>query len=217
MPTTQPLDDELGDIAEGPLKSIAGFAQPGAQIKGQAPRAAVPRLSTPQPQTAVASVSTGARHFANVRTPSVGLNGVSATRATANAGTIAKNTVTSTPGRSSVYTEKDILTAWQQFIGANAAEHLLINAMKVVNPAPLGNDTYNIAQSNIHLTYIRDALGRITDYVRGFVNNDKVNFVLEEVSEDSPLVWNDREFLQHVAEEHPAVAKFIIDLGLTLS
>ena len=232
MPTTQPLDDELGDIAGGQLRSIAGFAQPGAQVTGQAPRADVPRATTPssshqpaadaqKPQVAVAAShhnsTTGARMGVNIKMPGVSLNGPRNNPTQAPVAHAQTPSTTPSPKRLTPYDDAAIKKAWQNFIDANHAEHLLINAMKVATPERLSGDTFRIAQSAVHIGYIRDNIERITQFARNFAANDNIAFTLEEVSEDSPTIWNERELLGRIIEDNPYIEQFIRNLGLTLS
>lgn len=127
-----------------------------------------------------------------------------------------KRTVAAGVKREAPYIDADILNAWQQFIDLNKPEHLLVNAMRVAVPDRLADHNYRVAQSSIHLNYIAENLARITAFVRDKVGNDNVAFTLQEVSAESPLVWNERELLQHIVEENPGVGKFISSLHLKL-
>ena len=88
--------------------------------------------------------------------------------------------------------------------------------MRMIKPERVADDTYRLAQSNIHLKYIGENMDRITAYVRAATGNSRVAFSLFEVSEDSPLAWNERELLRHIIEKSPEVEKFISGLGLKL-
>lgn len=230
MPTTQPLDEDIvGDILGGPLKSIAGFAQPGKPITGQAPKAAVPNsrvASTKDTQTTTPTPATqkqrpampgrlhGEIRLTNVRTPSIGMNGKPYDTSRPQQPQAAAPTPQAQSKRTTPYTVSDIRDAWQRFIDTNGAEHLLVNAMRVAFPTHESEDSYLIAQSKIHIGYIRDNLVRLTKFVREAVMNDNVMFTLKEVSEDSPLAWNDRELIQHIIENNPEVGSFLTGLDL---
>lgn len=118
--------------------------------------------------------------------------------------------------RTGRYTDDDITAAWDKFIDLNPGEHLLINAMRMARPVRLSGDTFSVAQSKIHLGYIHEGMPRIRRFVRDKVMNDSVEFVLNEVSEDSPLAWNDRELVRHIVENNPAVGEFINALKLSI-
>lgn len=216
MPTTQPLDeDELGDILGGPLKSIAGFAQPNITPSGEAPRASVPKPAVAKPsasKTEVPSTPT-VRKFKDLRSPSLSLNGNRAAPVK-DTKSSSSQPAQSTVSRSAPYKPSDVEAAWNLFIDRNGAEYLLVNAMRMASPVHVSDNTFRIAQSNIHLGYIREHLQRLTKYVRDSVNNDNVVFELQEVSEDSPLAWNDRELIRHIIENNPDVGQFLTDLDL---
>ena len=216
MPTTQPLDDELGDIAEGQLKSIAGFAQPGARVTGEPPRAKVPHTTPAPKQTVNASANPRIGH--NLKMPGVGINGPRMSARNIAEGI--EKTSARTPqhkGRNNSYDDTAVNKAWLSFIETNKAEHLLTNAMKAVTPHRHADDTFLIAQSSVHLGYIRENLPRITTFVRDSIGNDNISFILEEVSEDNPSIWNEREVFKNMIENNESFAAFIKDLGLTLS
>ena len=230
MPTTQPLDDELGDFFEGPLKSIAVNAENVTDADAEKPvrknepsvssqPAATPKATdTPQVgKTVTAAPGTsmqGNLKFSKLRTPSMGLN--NDFRQTASTDTSAVSAQPSGVNNDKAYTDNDVLNAWSLFIENNKAEHLLTNAMRVATPVRLSDHTFRVAQSEIHLNYINENLNRITEFVRTRVGNSNITFVLEKVSKESPLVWNERELLQHMVEQNPSIKPFISQLNLKL-
>ena len=224
MPTTQPLDKEfLGDIDEGPLKTIAASTT-DAKVQSVKPivvpkTAASPAPPKPTTQSGPANVYSsahGAVRLTNINAPHVGLN----KRAPqSNQNDTAKTPTVNAPRQSIAskdYTEKDVIKAWQSFIEQHATEHLLVNAMRVAVPAKTGENVFRVAQSNVHLNYIRENLNSITDYIRRAVGNGALRFELHEVSEDSPMIWNSREVLQHIVKDNPEIADFILGLDLHL-
>lgn len=232
MPTTQPLDeDELGDIAEGPLKPIAAFSAPAAQPDAPTPVPAQGAHNANAPQPVPTAIGTGvaapiqsaqtapATRFRpkGISTPGISLSGKSTFNKVPET---AQNNPTHTEAPRQVlntpYTESDVVKAWKAFIETYAAEHVLVNAMRASTPKLMGEDTFRIAQSSVHLDYISEHLVRITDFVHNFVHNSNIVFTLEEVSEDSPLVWCERELLEHMKESNPGLSDFITDLNLKL-
>lgn len=229
MPTTQPLDEEeLGDILEGPLKSIAGFAQMANRPVTTTTATAVADLSkrrtvpvsaqktvappsTPKPAI---DVQNAGRHWADTRihSPSITKRGPHE----AIVKTPVKSPEPANPLRQKTYSTEDILVAWREFIDKHSEEHLLINAMRSTEPQMLGNNAFRLSQSRVHLGYIGENLQRLTQYIRNAVQNDNILFVLDEVQEDSPLAWTDRELLKHMVEKEPELGKFIEGLGLRL-
>lgn len=224
MPTAQPLDeDELGDIFEGPLKSIAGFATttPTPQVKETAatktvaaenPVSTVSQSETPK----TAGIPKGNIRLTGIRTPGVGLSGFKHKEEESGGTPAVSAKGANGPARNGKYADEDVTAAWERFIKTNTAEHLLVNAMRVTSPKRIENDTFLLTQSAVHLGYISENLRRLTEYIRDAVGNDKIAFKLQEVSEDSPLIWNDRELLGHIIENNPTVGEFVTKLGLKL-
>ena len=89
--------------------------------------------------------------------------------------------------------------------------------MRTAMPVKIGTDTFRVAGSSVHLGYIRENLARITEFIHRVVENDSVMFELQEVSEDSPLAWNDRELLRHIVDDDAGVGNFIAGLKLSLN
>ena len=230
MPTTQPLDeDELGDIFEGQLKPIAGFGQVAPQAPTpSAPKAAMPK-ATPrvepakqvaEPRTATEpetrhSPIKGTVRLTGIKAPNISLSGHKE-QPQPSQQTVRNAVQTAPQKRENAYEDKDVLEAWKRFIRDNNAEHLLVNAMRAVEPRRVSGDTFCLAQSNVHLHYIREDIERLTRYVRNAAGNDNISFVFEEVSEDSPIVWNERELLQKMIEANPSMGEFIRDLKLKI-
>lgn len=118
--------------------------------------------------------------------------------------------------RTSVFTPDQLAREWQRFIDSNGAEHLLVNAMRAAMPKHAHDNVYVVTQSEVHIALIREHLERLTAYLRNALDNDSVALELNIVSEDSPLAWNDREFIKHVIDDNPAMAEFIDILKLSL-
>lgn len=153
-------------------------------------------------------------NFKDIRTPSVGLK---APKVQIGPKAVTpQNVPAPTAKRETEYTPGQVLTAWERFIAANQAERLLINAMKAATPQQVGKDVFRVAQSSVHIGYIKENINRITEFVHNVVGNDNISFSLEEVSEDSPLAWNDREALQHIVADSPIVAELIKNLNLSI-
>lgn len=228
MPTTEPLDDDengdfdtqlTGDIAGGPLKTIAQFAQPSATPQGSQPRAAVPKAAATATAPLTAAAATpGARRNITLRTPSVGLHGSPRTPRQENAQQTTVETATHAAAtRNAPYTPVQITEAWKQYAESHGAERLLVSAMRASRLTPGDKPSrFNVAQSELHLNIIREHLADIRRYVCNVVNNDNVDFDFQVVSEDSPLAWNDREFVARIVKETPAAGEFIERLKLSL-
>lgn len=215
MPTTEPLDP--GDVAEGRLKPIAEFAT--TATTGTAPRAATPAAAHPvAPTLAPASVPRVAMPHpgglrTTLRTPGVSLHG---------APQQPENKIeTPVKGqrapRTSPFTPDDLVREWKKFIDSNAPERLLVNAMRAATPKPAHDNVYSVTQSEVHIALIRDNIDRLVAYLRNALDNDSVDLELTVVSEDSPLAWNDREFINHLIDDSPGMNEFIDILKLSLT
>lgn len=227
MPTTEPLDP--GDDAEGRLKPIAEFTS--ATTTGTAPRAATPTAShtassvAPRPTMSASpqhiqpqpTTHTGAPRpmglRTTLRTPGVSLHSTNTTTEDKPQTPVKGQHVP----RTEPFTPDDLVRAWRDFIDSNAPEHLLVNAMRAAIPKPAHDNVYNVTQSEVHIALIRDNLERLTAYLRNALNNDSVGLELAVVSEDSPLAWNDREFVNHLIADDPAMNEFIDILKLSLT
>lgn len=212
MPTTQPLDDDiLGEIFEGPFKPIAGFARTDSQPSGQQPRANV----TVPSRSAINPLRNQRRP--PLRTPDLRLNGTPLKEKSAPV-SATKTESSQRVFRSETYTPDKLNAAWEAFIEENSHEHLLGHAMRASVPRNMPDSPhhYVIAQSKSHLEYINRNLDHLTDYIRNYLKNDSVTFILHEVSEDSPEVWTDRELLRNMIEKNTELADFITALRLNL-
>ena len=219
MPTTQPLDDELGDDFEGRLKPIAAFNDNGAPKDAVPTTAVKPSVAEKNEYRRTISPSEnseGAVRIKGLNTPKASLKGTLATAPRNDRKDQAPTKSADAAEVRAPYSDDDLRRVWQQFVDENKAEHLLTGAMRVAIPASVGENVYRIAQSPVHIKYIRENIGRITEYVRRQLHNDLITFSLQEVSEDSPLAWNERELLKHIVEETPGVADFINKLKLKL-
>lgn len=221
MPTTRPLDeDELGDVAGGQLKPIAGFNQPVKEPVGSQPRANVPQNTAARIKTYAAptvNIDSNVR-MRGIRTPGVSLTGKQAGAPSASVACEPEANMSPRheAKQRNEYTEAQLLQTWNAFIDSHREEHLLTNAMRASTPVRENGDVFRVSQSNVHLRYIREHLARITDYVRKELKNDDITFNLNEVSEDSPLAWNDRQFLGHMMDDHPELREFISSLRLSI-
>lgn len=224
MPTTQPLDP--GDDAEGQLKPIADFAK----ISQPAPRPSVPRepspKPTPQPQPQVPDqvsasqsvhfISTpgGKQHRTTLKIPHLTLSG-----RVNNPDNNPTPRQKSTPHRSTPFTDKDVINAWNAYAQAHPTEHVLINAMRSINP--VRRDDQNIFDvvmvNQIQVDTINACMIEVLTHMRDSLQNDDFNISVS-VSDGppSPDTWNDHEVLKYMLENKPDLAKFISTLSLNL-
>lgn len=212
MPTNRPLDeDDIGDIAGGQLKPIAIFAEHIAE-RPKAARPAPDVNAAPRPAPSFRNE----KKIAGLNAPSLSLQGRKPAAPTTTQPTQSQPIQHKpTEKRESKYTDEDVSRAWTAFIENNHAEHLLVNAMRVATPKRRSADTFEVSQSKIHLGYIQENLERITEFLHRAVGNDSITLTLNEVDEDSPLVWTEKELLRHMIENNPEMAGFLSALKLT--
>lgn len=88
--------------------------------------------------------------------------------------------------------------------------------MQAAMPVRSTGHTFTVAQSQVQIDLIRENMAAIRAFVRDRAGNDNIDFDLQLVSEDSPLVWNDHELVQHMVEQNPEIAVFIDRLKLSI-
>ena len=232
MPTTQPLDeDSIGDIAGGPLKPIAAFTQPvtGQVAGGDTRQPANSTAVYTQPPSVPSRDTVSSSHNqtapqpprgsfkpTGLNTPGISLSGKKPGATGQPSSTTVSSTSKHSDNLNEPYTDADIMKAWNAFIQQFASEHVLVNAMRMATPVRVSDDVFRIAQSKVHLDYISENLSRITSFIHSQIRNSKVTFTLEEVSEESPLVWNERELVANMIKANPTLADFIRHLKLKL-
>lgn len=120
--------------------------------------------------------------------------------------------------RNESYTRDQLNKAWQNFIQAHPTEHILINTMRASFPAPQEGHTYKIMVENeMQRQTLEQAFPALLKAVRDELSNDHITLTIEiNQGEASPHTWNEREVLNHMVENIPALRGFIDDLGLTI-
>lgn len=125
---------------------------------------------------------------------------------------------TATPQRNESYTREQLHKAWQKFMQAHPTEHILVNTMRASFPAPQEGHTYKIMVENeMQRQTVEHAFPELLRSVRDELSNDHFSLIVEiNQGAASPHTWNEREVLNHMVENIPALRGFIDDLGLTL-
>lgn len=120
--------------------------------------------------------------------------------------------------RATAFTDADVTRAWDSYIESHQSLHLLANAMRMSRPERKGDSDsiFTVTHSAVQIGFIREYLQDITASVRNTLNNDSITFEMNEVEEDSPLAWNDRELISHIIQDTPAVAEFTKEFQLKL-
>ena len=125
---------------------------------------------------------------------------------------------TAAPQRNEPYTREQLHKAWQKFMQAHPTEHILVNTMRASFPAPQEGHTYKImVENDMQRQTVEHAFPELLRSVRDDLSNDYFSLVVEiNQGAASPHTWNEREVLNHMVENIPALRGFIDDLGLTL-
>ncbi len=125
---------------------------------------------------------------------------------------------TTAPQRNEPYTREQLNKAWQNFMQAHPTEHILINTMRASFPAPQEGHTYKIMVENeMQRQTVELAFPALLQAVRDELSNDHFSLTVEiNQGAASPHTWNEREVLNHMVENIPALRGFIDDLGLTI-
>ncbi len=125
---------------------------------------------------------------------------------------------TTAPKRNEPYTREQLNKAWQNFMQAHPTEHILINTMRASFPAPQEGHTYKIMVENeMQRQTVEQAFPALLQDVRNDLCNDHFSLTVEiNQGAASPHTWNEREVLNHMVENIPALRGFIDDLGLTI-
>lgn len=125
---------------------------------------------------------------------------------------------TAAPQRNEPYTREQLHKAWQKFMQAHPTEHILVNTMRASFPAQQEGHTYKIMVENeMQRQTVEHAFPELLRSVRDDLSNDHFSLIVEiNQGAASPHTWNEREVLNHMVENIPALRGFIDDLGLTL-
>lgn len=125
---------------------------------------------------------------------------------------------TAAPQRNEPYTREQLHKAWQKFMQAHPTEHILVNTMRASFPAQQEGHTYKIMVENeMQRQTVEHAFPELLRSVRDELSNDHFSLIVEiNQGAASPHTWNEREVLNHMVENIPALRGFIDDLGLTL-
>lgn len=120
--------------------------------------------------------------------------------------------------RENPYTRDQLNKAWQGYIQAHPTEHILINTMRASFPSQIEGDSYGMMVENeMQRSVIEQASPGLLAFVRDAIRNDRFTLRVEiNQGESSPHTWNEREVLDHMVGNIPALRSFIDDLGLTL-
>ena len=226
--TTAPQSQASAQSQPTVQQAQTAAAQP--QAAPQQPQAATQFTSPPQPVSQNPQYSQSPpssqtyqppRPVAPGRKPLMrpaGTFSINHSKETAETARTAATPGTATPQRNESYTREQLHKAWQKFMQAHPTEHILVNTMRASFPAPQEGHTYKIMVENeMQRQTVEHAFPELLRSVRDELSNDHFSLIVEiNQGAASPHTWNEREVLNHMVENIPALRGFIDDLGLTL-
>lgn len=164
-------------------------------------RAAAPRRPQPRPGADAAT-----------RMPTLSIKGASKPKPESEAG------ASETEHRTQPYTDDDVMRLWKAYIEAHPTERILVNTMIASKPKAVDKDKYMVpVDDSIQVDTFNESVYDIQVYFRDALLNDNITFVAQVVQgESSPIVWTQREVLQHMIEVRPQLADIIDELRLSL-
>ena len=123
------------------------------------------------------------------------------------------------PKRTAPYAINDVLAAWDSFCAKHPAERIMVNTMLACKPVQVIGDKYSVTvQSPLQEKELNEWKDAILTDVHDALLNDNFDFdvVVDKSADESPVTWNERQVLSHMAKEHPQLMDFINDFGFTL-
>ena len=123
------------------------------------------------------------------------------------------------PKRTAPYAINDVLAAWDSFCAKHPAERIMVNTMLACKPVQVIGDKYSVTvQSPLQEKELNEWKDAILTDVNDALLNDNFDFdvVVDKSADESPVTWNERQVLSHMAKEHPQLMDFIKDFGFTL-
>jgi hypothetical protein len=119
--------------------------------------------------------------------------------------------------RNNPFTDDDLNRAWDTFIEQNPTEHILVNTMRASHPQKIDGGYRVTVENDTQVMILHENMPRLKQYLGDALSNDNINFeIASNVGESSPLTWNDRQVLKHIADTNPGFKDFYISMALKL-
>ncbi|MDE6266520.1 MAG: DNA polymerase III subunit gamma/tau [Muribaculaceae bacterium] len=120
--------------------------------------------------------------------------------------------------RTNAYTDEAVIAAWRDYMNLHPKEQVLVNTMRASMPERVKGDTFRITVENHAQTMVMSS--QMPDLL-AFIHNQLMNDLFRiEITENhdagSPHTWNDRELLNHIVEQNPAIRDLINSFKLVL-
>lgn len=188
--------------------------RPAPQAPAAQPRPA-PQAPAPPPAGAPRRVMPGAPRTMSIRSRTASDTSTSTTAETATSAPMV-------PSRTAPYTQEALMGAWNSFMAAQTGQHILINTMRACPPVaadPASPHRYIITVENpTQSELLAEWMPRLLTHVRDTLSNDMVTMELAiNQGKSSPSTWNEREIVEYMATEYPAIGKMIKELKLSLN
>ena len=120
--------------------------------------------------------------------------------------------------RTTPYTDEAVIAAWREYMNQHPKEQVLVNTMRASMPVRVNGDQFRItvenhAQTQIMSIHMPDLLA----FIHNTLDNDLLKIeIAENHDAGSPHTWNDRELLNHIVEQNPAIRDLIDSFKLVL-
>lgn len=117
------------------------------------------------------------------------------------------------------YSDADLMKAWTAYAEAHPKERILANTILATKLHRIDGDSYFVAVDDaIQVNVLNESKPEILAHIRSSLKNDFIDFEARIAeTESSPVTWTQKEVLQHMVKERPALASLIRDLGFTLA
>lgn len=131
---------------------------------------------------------------------------------------VTKTSKTDEGPRRQSFTEETFKKAWDGYIAAHPEQRILAGAMRGMLPEKTGDFSYKfIVDHPAQRQAFETAQGELLEYLKSQLENDLVTVSVEVVSKDgADRGMNPKEFLQHVVNDNPSIAKFLKDIDAEL-
>lgn len=234
-----PSQDDSRGSDGGQLQKISAAQQPRPQAQAQpqarpqmqqppaqAPQTVQPAAAThtapaapvsvPPPPPAPAGVRPAAKTVKRVGAQTFSLHSNGAPQ---QPGQAPAQTVAAAPAqRTDAFTREQLNAAWQEFMSANPARHILVNTMRASFPTQVEGAAYKMMIENEkQREEMESMLPSLLAHLRDRLRNDLFTLSIEiNQGEASPHTWNERQVLNHMVENTPILGELINDFGLTI-
>ena len=124
------------------------------------------------------------------------------------------------PQRNRPFTDAEIRNAWESYIAAHPAEHILANTMRAslpVRSTPDGTGFTVTVENDLQQQLLTDRSAHLLAFLRDRLENDTIDIAIDiNRGESAPITWNQRQVFDHMLQNVPHFKDMVADLGLKL-